>query len=64
MTNFERIKYMTEKEIAEKILIGISKDVCDYCPKCDRHCRNMSDMDIIIEYLKRDEKAWLKSDLK
>ena len=32
MTHFERIKSMSEEEIAEKILTGISKDICDYCP--------------------------------
>ena len=66
MTHFERIKYMSEEEIAEKILIGISKSVCDYClcpiSKCDRHCKNKSDIDIILEYLRRDENTWLNGD--
>lgn len=66
MTHFERIKYMSEEEIAEKILIGISKNVCDYCPrpisKCNGNCRNKTDMDIILEYLRRDENEWLKVD--
>ena len=57
MTNFERIKHMTEREIAEQILIGISKDVCDYCSECDKHCKNMYDVDIIIEYLQREERV-------
>ena len=66
MTHFERIKYMSEEEIAEKILIGISKVVCDYClcpiSKCDKRCRNKTDMDVILEYLRRDENEWLKVD--
>ena len=66
MTHFERIKYMSEEEIAEKILIGISKYVCDYCPcpdsKCDGYCKNKTDMDIILEYLRRNENYWLKVD--
>lgn len=66
MTHFERIKSMSEEEIAEKILIGISKDICDYCPcpdyKCDKRCRNKTDIDIILEYLRRDENEWLKVD--
>ena len=66
MTHFERIKSMSEEEIAEKILTGISKDICDYCScpasKCDGHCRIKAGMDIIIEYLEKDENEWLKGD--
>ena len=58
---------ITEMEnTIDKLLIGISKYVCDYCPcsdsKCDGHCKNKTDMDIILEYLRRNENYWLKED--
>ena len=62
MTNFERIKQMSIKDIANKILSCILSDPCDYCQYRDSsnckgyHCRHLSDEDIIIEWLESEVK--------
>lgn len=60
MTNFERIKAMTEEEIVNLIYYGISSDPCDYCKfntgDCNgMPCKDLSNTEIISKWLDSEE---------
>lgn len=61
MTNGDRIRAMTDEELAEVIKDGISSDVCDYCKHNNLHCsgspcKNKADAEIITEWLQQPAK--------
>lgn len=54
----DRIRAMSDEELAEKILDGISSDPCDYCGHqigyCDGSpCRGKAEAEIIAEWLRQ-----------
>lgn len=58
MTNADRIRAMSDEELAQWMLNGISDDPCDYCEYnngyCDGSpCRGKADADKIIEWLRQ-----------
>ena len=57
-TNADRIRAMSDEELAEWLYNGISTDPCDYCEYNNGHCdgspcRGKADAETIIEWLKR-----------
>lgn len=57
-TNADRIRAMTDEELAEWMLNGISTDPCDYCEcnngYCDGlPCRGKADAETIIGWLRQ-----------
>lgn len=61
MTNYERIKNMSTKEMAVAIANGISSDPCDYCKACEYTCNgdecegySKEDIMIIQEWLESE----------
>ena len=57
-TNAERIRAMSDEELAEWIHNGISSDACDFCGQnngyCDgTPCRGKAEAEVIVEWLKR-----------
>ncbi len=58
MTNADRIRAMSDEELAEWILNGVSTDPCDYCEYnngyCDGFpCVGKADAETIKEWLKQ-----------
>ena len=59
MTNADRIRAMSDEELAKWILDGVSSDACDYCGHkneefCDGSpCRGAQDKDVIIAWLQQ-----------
>ena len=58
LTNADRIRAMSDEELAEWIRNGISTDPCDYCEYnngyCDGSpCRGKTEAEIITEWLKQ-----------
>ena len=56
MTNYDRIKSMSDEEIATAIYSGISSDPCDYCMFNNGYCtgalcREISNTEIISKWL-------------
>lgn len=61
-TNGDRIRAMSDEELAEWILNGISSDACDYCEYnngyCDGSpCRGKAEAEIICARLKQPAKG-------
>lgn len=59
MTNYERIKAMSIKEMATAIYNGISSDGCDYCvqingPCNGSFCRHKSGAEIVADWLESE----------
>lgn len=57
-TNGDRIRTMSDEEIAEAIDHGISSDACDYCKENDHHCtghtcQGKADKEVILEWLQQ-----------
>ena len=57
-SNADRIRSMTDEELAEVIRNGISSDACDYCEHNNGHCdgspcRGEAEADIIIKWLQQ-----------
>lgn len=57
-TNADRIRAMSDEELAEWMYNGISTDPCDYCEYnngyCDGSpCRGKSNTEIIVKWLKQ-----------
>lgn len=60
-SNFDHIRSMTEDEMAEWIINGVSSDACDFCEYnngyCDGSpCRGKADAEIIVDWLNRPYK--------
>lgn len=60
-TNADRIRAMSDEELAVEIYRGISSDSCDYCKHgngyCDgTPCDGKEDVEIIIDWLKQPVK--------
>lgn len=58
MTNADRIRAMTDEELAEVIRNGISSDACDFCKHNNFHCdgslcKGKAEADIIVEWLQQ-----------
>lgn len=58
MTNADRIRAMSDEELAEEIYKGSSSDICDYCkgsnlPCNGVHCEGKTDAEIILEWLQQ-----------
>ena len=58
MTNADRIRAMTDEELAEWIRNGISSDACDYCEYnngyCDGSpCRGKAEAETIVNWLQQ-----------
>ena len=58
ITNADRIRAMSDEELAEWIHNGISSDACDYCEYnngyCDGSpCRGKAEAEIITDWLKQ-----------
>lgn len=58
MTNADRIRSMSDEELAQAIYQGISSDPCDYCKENDHHCtghtcQGKADAEVILEWLQR-----------
>lgn len=59
LTNSDRIRAMTDEELAEWILAGVSCDPCDYCKHSSVHCisyKCKSDEETILEWLRQPAK--------
>lgn len=59
LTNADRIRAMTDEELAEWILAGVSCDPCDYCKHSSVHCISYqckSDEETILEWLRQPVK--------
>lgn len=57
-TNADRIRAMSDEELAEWMLNGISADPCDYCPQnnydyCDCSCMGKADAETIVAWLQQ-----------
>ena len=57
-TNADRIRAMTDKELAEWLHDGVSSDPCDYCEHNTLHCsgspcKGKADTETIIDWLKQ-----------
>ena len=57
-TNGDRIRAMSDEEIAEAIYHGISSDACDYCKENDHHCtghtcQGKAGKEVILEWLQQ-----------
>ena len=57
-SNAERIRSMSDEELAESIYNGISSDACDYCKHNNLHCdgspcRGKAHTEIIVEWLQQ-----------
>ena len=57
-TNADRIRAMSDEELAQWMLNGISTDPCDYCEYNNKYCdgspcRGKADADKLIEWLQR-----------
>ena len=60
-TNADRIRAMSDEELAEWIRNGISSDSCDYCKHNNFHCdgtpcMDKSEAETIIEWLRQPAK--------
>ena len=60
-TNADRIRAMSDEELAEWIRNGISSDACDYCKHNNFHCdgtpcMDKSEAETIIEWLRQPAK--------
>ena len=58
MTNADRIRAMSDEELAQAIYQGISSDACDYCKENDCHCtghacQGKADAEVILEWLQQ-----------
>lgn len=58
LTNADRIRAMSDEELAKWILDGMSSDACDYCghnnESCDGSpCRGVEDKNVIIAWLQQ-----------
>ena len=61
MTNYEKIKSMSEERMTDFILGTMDTDVCDYCEHRDDDCKNyttpcMENEEIIAKWLKEEYK--------
>lgn len=57
-TNADRIRAMSDEELAQAIYRGISSDACDYCKENDHHCtghtcQGKADAEVILEWLQQ-----------
>ena len=57
-TNADRIRAMSDEELAQAIYQGISSDACDYCKENDHHCaghtcQGKADAEVILEWLQQ-----------
>ena len=63
-TNADRIRRMSNEELAEWINNGISSDPCDYCKHNNLHCdgspcKGKADTETILEWLQQpSEELW------
>ena len=58
MNNADKIRSMSDEELAEEIYKGISSDPCDYCKHNNLNCngsicKGKSDVETIIEWLQQ-----------
>ncbi len=58
LTNADRIRAMSDEELAQLIYQGISSDACDYCKENDHHCtgrtcQGKADAEVILEWLRQ-----------
>ena len=58
LTNADRIRSMSDEELAQAIYQGISSDACDYCKENDHHCtghtcQGKADAAVILEWLQQ-----------
>ena len=57
-TNADRIRSMSDEELAEVIYNGISSDPCDYCKHNNLHCdgspcKGKSHTEVVVEWLQQ-----------
>ena len=62
ITTADRIRSMSDEELAEWIINGVSSDPCDYCKHINAHCLGTLCMgktpeEIIIEWLQQPAKG-------
>ena len=66
-TNADRIRSMSDEELAEIIYNGISSDPCDYCKHNNLHCdgsqcKGKSHTEVVVEWLQQPaEELWQRN---